>query len=380
MSSFLRSLGLSMALLASFLVGEAAAQGAACQRYRAELASLDRSGGRSQQMAAAAQRQRAEIARLMGYSRSIGCDRGPFILFGGPPPAECGSIAQRLRAMEANYASLLAQSDGGVEARRRALLAAVEQACDPRGNFFERLFNGGPALRPDDGLEAPLPDDEPRARGGSQVVCVRTCDGSFFPLANNPGGRGGAEEMCQALCPNAPMAVYRKSPDGDIEQALSIKGEPYSALPAALKFRKGFDASCSCRAPGQSWAEALARAEEMIERRRGDILVSAQKAEELSRAKPPAPPREARGGRLSAPAKLPASDEAEAAALEASGAAAPTASHESAGIGPSSIETERPLPRGEGQTRSVTTSEGARRTVRVVPPTAGPIRPDTALQ
>src|SRR4051812_3716955 len=59
-----------------FATGEAArAQSAACQRYRAELASLGSGGSR---MLGAAHQQRAEIARMSGYYHSSGCSQGGF--------------------------------------------------------------------------------------------------------------------------------------------------------------------------------------------------------------------------------------------------------------------------------------------------------------
>src|SRR5215212_11632875 len=96
----LRSLLAAAALVGA---GEAAlAQSSECQRFRAELAALDR--GPNREAAAQAERQRIEMARLSDYYRSIGCDRGPLGFLTGPAPAECGPMAQRLRKMEASYA------------------------------------------------------------------------------------------------------------------------------------------------------------------------------------------------------------------------------------------------------------------------------------
>jgi hypothetical protein len=93
--------------------------------------------------------------------------------------------------------------------------------------------------------------------------------------------------MCQALCPGAETAAYTipRGADADIAQAVSLRGRPYTKLAGAFKYQKSFDPSCSCRKPGQSWAEALQKAEKMIERGPGDIIVTAKKAEELSRPK-----------------------------------------------------------------------------------------------
>src|SRR3712207_128315 len=140
-TSFLRSL---IAVTAFLAAGQTAfAQSAQCQRFQAELASLERSGGSAPtgQMRA----QRAEINRLVAYYRNIGCERGPLGFLSGPAPAECPAIAQQIRQLEGGYARLAAQAadPADVDLRRRQLQAAVQQTCstEPRG-FFESIFGG----------------------------------------------------------------------------------------------------------------------------------------------------------------------------------------------------------------------------------------------
>ena len=131
--------------------------------------------------------------------------------------------------------------------------------------------------------ERPAP--ERRVAGGGYTVCVRACDGSFFPVAYSGAASraDGLENVCRSLCPNAEVALYSFPLGGTIDQAVSSTGEPYDNLPNAHKFEHAFEASCSCRAPGQSWAEALARAEAKYGRHAHDIFVTAEIAERLSR-------------------------------------------------------------------------------------------------
>jgi hypothetical protein len=244
------------------------AQSAACARYRAELAALGRGGGST----GSAQRQAREIARLAEYAQAIGCGGGQSF-FGGPP-RECGAIMQRIGMMHANYRRLVAEDSVTGSARRQRLRAAVREACDPQRE-------GAAALR-----EASEESGAKPPRGSGRLVCVRTCDGYFFPLHNLPQrGRSGPDAMCQALCPAAETAAYRipGGLDGDIADAVSLRGKPYARLANAFRYQKAVDQSCSCRQPGQSWVEALNKAERMIGRERGDIIVTAAKAEELSR-------------------------------------------------------------------------------------------------
>jgi hypothetical protein len=246
-------------------LGGAASAQVSCERYRAELASLSRAGASLRAYEAAAQRQRYEMARLIGYYRSIGCDRASFF-FQAPP--ECGGIAQRIRGMQANEAALAQQAvsdPGAIQARRRHLEAAIAKTCDGSGL---------------ESTEAP----PLQATGGSRLVCVRACDGYFFPLQNEPQGRATTRDLCRALCPNAEVGVFRAPRDGGIEQAVSETGQPYMKLANALRYQKAYDPSCSCRKPGESWAQALQKAERMIARSSSDILVTAQKADQLSRA------------------------------------------------------------------------------------------------
>ncbi len=362
----------SLVAATAFLVtgGVALAQSPECQRFRAELAALDRGGG-GQAQTAAMQAQRNELNRLLGYYRSIGCERGPLGFLSGPAPAECPAIAGQIRQMEAGYARLASQATDSaeVEFRRRQLRAAVQQTCSaeqPRG-FFESLF-GPPRGQPQPSEimpeGQPIIADEQPALGGRQLVCVKSCDGSFFPLSNAPGGRQNADEMCQALCPGTETHAYATSGgDNGLNRAVSVStNQPYTSLANAFKFRKTFDESCSCKKENESWAVVLRRAEGMLEQRKGDVLVTAEKSEELSRPK-------AVQARKAAEKK--ADEETQAAAEVA--ASAPTASKESAGIGPQSIENATVVNQGEGVKQEVTAQDGTRRTIRVIAPNVVPV-------
>lgn len=260
---------LSCLVLVGALV-PASAAAAGCARLRADLAALERSAGGAAGMAAAGAAQRREAGRLTAYYRSIGCDGGGFSFFGAPP--ECGALAQRIRAMDATSAQLAASVDT-TAGRRRQLRAAIARECRAEEHREAAADKAEAAEKP------------PRATGGGRLVCVRTCDGYFFPLQNAPAGNRGAAEMCRALCPNAETAVFQAPVQGDIENAVSDRGKPYTKLANAARYLKTFDKACSCKKEGQSWAEALARAERLIASRPGDIVVTAKLAQELSRPK-----------------------------------------------------------------------------------------------
>jgi hypothetical protein len=395
MSLFFRVMFSSIAILA--LSEPAFAQQALCRQLRAQLSSLDSSGGgRGQQLDASVAKQRAEIARTTNYYNSLGCQGRGFLIFNAPPPPECGALAGRIQQMQSNHAKLAYQAERsgggpGREGQRQQLLAAITEVCrvqaEPvpsRNGIYETLFGRARPEPLEDDSVIDETDDERRPRGGSRAVCVRSCDGFFFPMNNLPNGREGADDMCQALCPGTEARAYfMPGGDGVIEQAVSSGGSAYTSLANASRYQKAFDSSCSCRKQGQSWYEALKSAEDMIERRRGDIIVTAQKAEELSRAKTTATiavketkASKAEAAKLEEQKRKAALAEAEAASMASTAAAAPTASTESAGIGPQKIENEKVIGRNDGAKSVVTNEDGSRRQIRIVAPELiAPLKP-----
>ncbi len=419
---FLIAFTLSFAAVLLITSGHNAhAQSAACNQFRAELAALDRAGsggGQSAQFGAAAPRQSVELQRTVNYARQLGCDRGGLF---NTAPAECGAINAQISRMRANLSQLEAQADnGGVNpARRQQLLAAIDRACrvapvearpqQPRG-LFDALFGGGNNAPPQDVPQYsdprrnpynspnqinPMPeldgqimqaeDDDGfgnRRLGGGRAVCVRTCDGFFFPVSVLPEGRRGANEMCQSLCPGTETKAYFMSSAGEIQDAVASDGTPYRNLANAAKYQTNFDPACGCRKIGQTWAEALRQAEALLDRRKGDIFVTEAKAEELSRFTPkdkkaddkskdkkgknkPVVPEATATVEPSANAASDVADPASVAEA-AAGAAAPTASQESSGIGPQTIDAQSVASKATGNKIEVALPNGEKRVVRVI--------------
>jgi hypothetical protein len=79
--------------------------------------------------------------------------------------------------------------------------------------------------------------------GGSAGVCVRLCDGFFFPSALV----GEGDEGCAEQCPDAPTAFYSKPAGSDgVVGAVSVSGAPYSDLPVADRHLTAYDGTCTC--------------------------------------------------------------------------------------------------------------------------------------
>jgi len=292
------ALGLVLAAAAAAVLGghvSAQQLSADCERLRAAIADASR-GDSGAQYQAAADRQRAELDRTASYAKSIGCDRHQFLFFGAAPPPQCGEINAQISRMRANLDELQQRAGGGpggrgeLIARFNAQCTAAQQQPQQPANILDAIF-GTIARQPSDVQTLPLNPDQPEsneAQAGSKAVCVRSCDGAFFPVSYSAsqGRLGGLDDMCHALCPNADVSLYTYPPSGQIEQAVSINGAKYMDSPNALKYRQSVDSTCSCKRKGESWADALAGAEAKLGREsKGDVFVTPEKSIELSRPK-----------------------------------------------------------------------------------------------
>jgi Protein of unknown function (DUF2865) len=273
------------------------ARNQACLRLESQLAALDRGAAidpaKAEQIKRyeeAAAKQQAELDRLGQQSQRLGCQGGGFFaLFSGQSP-QCGPLNNQIQQMRANLDRTLTDiqrlqgNSGEREGQRRSILVALGQNdCGPQyrqyvtagpGGFFENLFGGG-GLAP--GPNAPL-------AGTYRTLCVRTCDGYYFPISYStvPSKFAEDEQLCRRLCPAAEVTLYNhRNPGEDVSRAVSIGGRLYTDLPTAFSYRKQLNAACNCRLPGQSWADALRQSSDQTVER-GDIVVTEERAKQLS--------------------------------------------------------------------------------------------------
>jgi Protein of unknown function (DUF2865) len=274
-----------------------------CPRLEAQLASLDRGGGdpaKAEQIRRyeeAAGKQQGELDRVTQQAKRQGCDSsGFFSLFSGQS-AQCGPINGQIQQMRANLDQIttsLERLRGGSgfgnperdNQRRSILLALAQNNCGPQyanaargsGNFLDNLFgNNNPA--------PPVADLGPQS-GTFRTVCARSCDGAYFPIsfATVPSRFPDDERTCKNLCPAAEATLYAyRNPGEDMNQAVSISGQPYSAMPNAFRYRNEFVPSCSCKAAGQTWSDALKSIDEKAAaEQQGDIIVTEESAKKMS--------------------------------------------------------------------------------------------------
>jgi hypothetical protein len=302
-----------------------------CPRLEAQLATIDRGGSNDpakdeqiRRYQDAAAKQQGELDRMTAQARRMGCDSsGFFSLFSGRS-AECGPINNQIQQMRTNLdqitSSLERLRGGGLGAdrdnQRRSVLTALGQNnCGPQyaqyansgggpGNFLNNLFGGGNNPNPSGVITQGGTDMGPPS-GTYRTVCVRTCDGGYFPIsfATSPARFPDDERACKALCPATEANLYAyRNPGEDINQAVSVNGQPYTALPNAFRYRSEFNPSCSCRAPGQTWADALKGVDDKAEAaQQGDIIVTEESAKKMQRPLTKPQPAAKKGTTATAP-------------------------------------------------------------------------------
>jgi hypothetical protein len=280
-----------------------------CPRLEAQLATIDRGGtgdpakeDQIRRYQDAATKQQAELDRVTLQAKRLGCDSsGFFSLFSGQS-AQCGPVNNQIQQMRSNLdqitSSLERLRTGGIggadrENQRRSVLTALAQNnCGPQyanaapgpGSFLQNMFGNN-----NDNPNPPGTDFGPQS-GTFRTVCVRTCDGAYFPIsfATIPARFPDDEKTCKALCPATEANLYAyRNPGEDMNSAVSISGQPYTQSPNAFKFRQEFNPSCACKAPGQTWSDALKSIDDKAAaEQQGDIIVTEESAKKMARPLP----------------------------------------------------------------------------------------------
>jgi hypothetical protein len=273
-----------------------------CIRLESQLASLDQGAAdpaRADQIKRsedAIAKQQADLDRAVAQAHKAGCAGEGFFAFFSALSPQCGPITSQIQQMRGNLDRMMSEleqlktGDTGQQGQRRALIgqlaqnncgaqytAAANSMSGPQ-SFFDALFGGGTIVN-SGGDGAPS--------GTYHTVCVRACDGYYFPVSYStvPSRFADDERVCQRQCPASQAELYSfRNPGEDMDQAVSIGGQAYTALPNAFRYRKEVVAGCSCRAPGQSWADALKNADDSTTIESGDIVVTDRNARILSQA------------------------------------------------------------------------------------------------
>ncbi|PVB63349.1 DUF2865 domain-containing protein [Labrenzia sp. 011] len=281
----------ALLVCAAFLLPVNTAAAASCSALKAELGRLDSGSSPAASKWTTARREQQKA--LAAAER----DAGYFGCAAAATP-KCKSLNSKIKRMRANLAAIdrqIAKAGRGSSGNSRRLRqvraqlaakncnapAASRQAAGndakPR-SLLSRLFNPQPRTEPRSSAKVNLASARTGDReiaavragkknaasrlrlpsGGTfRTLCVRTCDGYFFPLSFSTGKNQFAydEARCSEICPAAQTELYvYRNPGGDQSQMISLAGSLYAEQPFAYRYKSEFVADCSCRPTRQSRA------------------------------------------------------------------------------------------------------------------------------
>ncbi|MBA5779371.1 DUF2865 domain-containing protein [Stappia sp. F7233] len=263
---------------------------ATCGDLRAELASLASGNSEYRKWDDAARRQAGALKAAERDASLLGCG-------GSPASASCAGLPDKIKRMRANLAKIEAKRDrlgkSGRALQIRAEMrakncggeahAAVRESVRPSGGGLlsflgfgrERQAQAQPQSAPITASSRHGDDNGSRSRvqyvqrvqygdpdaddglvsarfgpGQYRTLCVRTCDGFYFPVSfsTTKYGFGRDEAVCRSMCPAAETQLYvHRNPGETIDALVSLGGEPYGEMPNANLFRTQFVENCTCQ-------------------------------------------------------------------------------------------------------------------------------------
>ena len=96
--------------------------------------------------------------------------------------------------------------------------------------------------------------------GTYRTLCVRLCDGFYFPVSDSTRRErlSGDAKQCEQRCPTRSRLFVHRNPGEDVDDMVDLQGRPYRNLTTARLYQTKYVADCTCH--GNPWDEAaLAR-------------------------------------------------------------------------------------------------------------------------
>ena len=100
--------------------------------------------------------------------------------------------------------------------------------------------------------------DDGAGSGSYRTVCVRMCDGYYWPISHNVSrGRMNRDAgTCRSSCGEEARLFYMPARTSTIDDAVDLQGRPYGKIPNAFLYRKRLVDGCACRPAPWSDIEA----------------------------------------------------------------------------------------------------------------------------
>ncbi len=251
------------------------AQNRFCQALEAQLRAVNtgNTGGNSrrfEKFGRAVQQQNLQIRKTERAWERNGCNYRQ--------SSVCNRITTSLRQMMSNLGKLkaerarLSSGGGGIGERNRILSklrrygcaagyqnqqASSESAPSRRRTILEQIF--GTRTYYNDGAYGNYNSELNGRFGTFRTLCVRTCDGYYFPISFSTVENRFEQDLaqCEQMCPGADVRLFfHPMPNGDEETAISyLNRQPYSELSNAFAYRKAIYPDCSCKSDDSNFQQ-----------------------------------------------------------------------------------------------------------------------------
>jgi hypothetical protein len=109
---------------------------------------------------------------------------------------------------------------------------------------------GRPARRDRDADDEDDDDRErPQAAGTYRTLCVRLCDGYYFPISFSATRDRLARDAktCENSCGGQARLFIYSNPGADVEDMVDLRGQPYKQLSTAFLYRTEYVPQCRCK-------------------------------------------------------------------------------------------------------------------------------------
>jgi len=274
---------------------------AACKSLKVQLANAAESGATSakfRRYAKAARNQSEQIKQVRSDLERYGCSSGSFIVLGGKNGAACKKLSGAEAKMQANLRALerkrdsfgkrntaalrrniqaqLNANDCYAKPKTKVITAAVKPAdtTTPKKRVSMTLLDrsGGDTVnlrRGNTGTIKILVERKSIAGGSWRTMCVRSCDGYYFPISSsaNSSDFGRDQRACQMMCPGTKTELYYHSAFGEESEDMvsAATGRAYVDLPTAFSYRNSnANSSKACSCNMSAFYKEMQRREAMV--------------------------------------------------------------------------------------------------------------------
>jgi hypothetical protein len=224
-----------------------------CDSLAAQLAALPRdraapNPGRSNAVA-------QELNRAQAQARRFNCTRRSF--FGPPPHPYCPQINAQIAQLRAQLRSTMGGGGdgwgsgggggwGGNDWGGRGWSGGSSWGAERGGGGGFARAERQRILAAMASYRCPMPQQQV-AGGAFRTLCVRTCDGYYFPISfSAERSRLKIDEaVCKGMYPEGEASLFVHRTNGEeSDRAVSLKGEAYAGQPFAFAYLRQFSPAC----------------------------------------------------------------------------------------------------------------------------------------